>query len=421
MGLKEVKTSIEGLKPGMYVTRLNRPWIETPYPLQGLFIKTEKDIELLGRYCSFVYVDTERGSAPLAQYWVTDSETKLKLEGEEPPPIRVFGRNKDNDYEKLRRQFYNISSSFEDEYESAKDIKKGVDSVLKKVLEDLSTGRSLNIDLLKDGVEAVVSSIIRNPSAFALLVQMERQDNYTYTHQLATSVWCAQFGRHLGLERSDINELALGGMLLDIGKMKLPQELLRKKDVITPEEGELIRKHLDYSVRILAKTKAISPVVLRMVATHHERADGSGYPLGIKNDDIPIFGRIAGIIDTYDAMTSKKPYSDVVRSPHEAINELYNSKESIFQSELIEQFIQTVGLYPTGTLVEFESGEVAVVVEVNDLKRLFPTVMLVLDSEKRPLSEFVKVDLSENKGNHTKIKKALPYAAYGIKMGELFL
>ena len=416
-----MKTSIEGLKPGMFVSRLDRPWMETPYPLQGLLIRTEKDIELLGRYCSYVCVDTEQGPSPAAQYWVTDGDTQLKLEGEEPPPIKAFANRKENEYEKLKRCFYDISSSFEEEYESAREIKKTVDSTLKKVLTDLHNGSSLNIELVKQGVEAVVSSIIRNPSAFALLVQMERADNYTYTHQLATSVWCAQFGRHLGLDRADIDELALGGMLLDIGKMKLPRELLKKTEVITPEEGELIRKHLDYSVRILAQTKAISPAVLRMVATHHERADGSGYPLGITNEEIPIYGRIAGIIDTYDAMTSKKPYSDVVYSPHEAIDELYNSKNSVFQSELIEQFIQTVGLYPTGTLVEFETGEVAVVIEVNDLKRLFPTVMLILDGEKRPLADFVKVTLSESNGSQFKIKKALPFAAYGIKMNELFL
>ncbi len=417
----ELKTSIDGLKVGMYVTRLERPWLETPFPLQGLQIRTEKDIEMLRRYSSYVYIDTDKGPSPSHEFWITDEQDPLQLQNKEPPPIEAFRNRSENEYTKLKKCFYEIKASFEQEFRNAREIQEKINLNLNKILHDLQKGKSLDIELLKQGVEATVGSIIRNPAAFALLVQLEKSDQYTYSHALGTSVWCAQFGRHLGLERNDINNLALGGMLLDIGKVKLSNDLWHKKDALSPEECKLIQRHVDYSVKILAKSKSAPSSVLRMVATHHERADGSGYPEGLKNNAIPIYGRIAGIVDSYDAMTTRKPYSEVVFTPHEAIHELYNCRNTIFQPELVEQFIQTVGLYPTGSLVECNSGEVGIVLEVNDLKRLFPTVMLILDKDKLPMQEFKKINLSKQKSSHLKVVKGLPYGSYGIKMDQLFL
>lgn len=421
MSDNEIKTNIDGLKVGMYVTRLERPWLETPFPLQGLHIESEKDIEMLRRYTSYVYVDTARGPSPSVKHWITDDSEQLHLRDRELPPIKAFKNKPENEYTKLKKCFYEIKSSFEQEFKDAKGIQEKVNSSLKKILHDLQKGKSLDIELVKEGVEATVGSIIRNPSAFALLIQLEKSNQYIYSHALGTSVWCAQFGRHLGLERKDINNLALGGMLLDIGKTKLPNTLLNKKDTLSPEDCALIQRHVDYSVKILATSKSIPPPVLRMVATHHERADGSGYPQKLENDLIPIYGRIAGIVDSYDAMTTRKPYSEVVFTPHEAIHELYHCRNTIFQTELIEQFIQTVGLYPTGSLVECNSGEIGIVLEVNDLKRLFPTVMLVLDRDKRPMKEFKTINLSQQENSGLKVVKGLPYGAHGIKMDQLFL
>jgi len=423
MSLAEVKTSISALKPGMYVSRLDRSWIDTPFPLEGLLIETSGDIDTLGRYCSYVYVDVEKGSSPDPRLWATPDEMTLAAKADDPKPIRAFpNRSKEREeYESLRRCFYEIATTFEDELKAAKDVKESIDKTLKKVLRDLKKGHALNIELLKKGVEELVGSILRNPSALALLHELERADDYAYGRSLATSVLCAQFGRHLGLEVESIRELSLGGMLLDIGKVKLPGDLLRKREPLAPGEIELVRKHVSYSVRMLVKTKDVPAEALRMVASHHERADGSGYPQGITNDQIPIFGRIAGIVDTYDAMTTPRPYTDVVYAPHQAIDELYNSGGILFQQELVEQFIQTVGVYPTGSLVEFETGEVGVVIAVNDLKRLFPTVMLVLDAEKKPLAEFETINLSRQAKITLKIANALPRGAYGIRMDELFL
>lgn len=417
----ELKISIDGLETGMYVSRLDKPWIETPFTLEGMAIKTKNDIEILRRYTSYVYVDTDQGSTPDPKHWISISPNKLSLEDDEQAPVIAFKKPKNNEYTKLRRAFYEIETEFEEELKVAKEVKSRLEKDLKKVLVDITKGDELDINLLKQGIEASVASILRNPSAFSLLAQLEKSDEYSYSHALSTSIWCAQFGRHLGLEKSDIELLALGGMLLDIGKLQLPPKLLHSTAPLTPEENIAMQQHVDLSVRILAKSKTVPAKILRMVATHHERFDTSGYPNALPNKEIPIFGRIAGIVDSYDAMTTSRPYNTKPYSPNDAINELYGLRDKTFQPELIEQFIQTVGLYPTGSLVELNSGAVAVVLEVNDLKRLYPTIMLILNSDKIPLEEFITIDLSTEKTAGLKVEKALPTGAYGIQLDQLFL
>lgn len=421
MPSNELKISIDGLEIGMFVSRLDKPWIDTPFSLEGLPIRCAEDIKVLRRYTSYVFVNTEEGPTPDPKYWVTFDPSELAYEGGKKPPVEADPEPRKNEYTRLKRVFYEIETSFEEEINTARIIKSQIKQDFKNILEHISENQTLDVEQLKKSISAAVSSILRNPSAFSLLTQLEKSDEYSYSHALSTSIWCAQFGRHLGLERKDIEQLALGGMLLDVGKVKLPQALLHKKEAITAAESELIRQHVDHSVRMLAKSGSVSQKLLRMVATHHERYNGSGYPEGLKGKKIPIFGRIAGIVDSFDAMTTTRPYSAHTYSPNDAINELYQLRDSSFQAELVEQFIQTVGLYPTGSLVELNSGAVAVVIEVNDLKRLFPTVMMLLDKDKQPLEEFVTIDLSTDNKAGLLVEKALPQGAFGIKLEELFL
>ncbi len=286
------------------------------------------------------------------------------------------------------------------------------------VFHSISKDESFDLVSLKSGIKAMVDSVVRNPSAMSLLVQLKKSDEYSYSHALGTSVWCVQFGRHLGLTKKDLNTLALGGMLLDVGKLKMPDDLIYSTNKYGPEERESIKQHVVIGANILKQIPRLGRSVLEMVAVHHERADGSGYLTGVINNKIPLFGRIAGIVDSYDAMTSKRFYINKIFTPYEAMNELYNLRGQLFQAELVEQFIQTVGLYPAGSLVELNTGEDAIITQVNELKRLRPAVMLILD-ENKLYDEFVMLDLSVVTG--VKVVKGFESGAYGINMDELFL
>ncbi len=413
----------------MYVARLDKPWLKTPYELQGVKIRSHEDIERLRRYCNYVYVDIEKGCSPDPRFWVVREGLRVY---DTPPRSAVSAKpvatpEAHNEYTALRKTHYQDVTPIEAEFHVAEQAHERLQEDFHKVMDRLDRNNEFDVDALNESICGVVDSIIRSPGAMTLVIKLRQFDDSTYTRALGTSVWCATFGRHLGLEKPSIETLALGGMLLDVGKSAIPVKLLRKPGKLTGREHKTLRDHVDQGVRMLSTTAGLSleerlPMdVLQMVATHHERADGSGYPQCLGNAAIPIFGRIAGIVDSFDAMTNLRLYStEEPMSPHEAIAELYELRGKLFQAELVEQFIQTVGLYPTGALVELSTGEVGAVIAVNGLRRLRPSVMLLLDSNKEPLPQFRLVDLSSS-DESLSVVRGLQRGAYGIDMKEVFL
>jgi len=406
----EIRIKLEGLQIGMYVSRTDRAWADLPLQLEGVVISRNEEIDMLNKYCNIVYIDTSKGRSASPIYWIMDEQKTVEHQ------MTDLGKN---EFALLRKENYGTIESLSKELVTAEKVYNEIEKQIGIVFTEMGDGNSVDISDLKEAISQTIDSIIRNPTAIKLVIEMQKSDHYAYNHALATSVWCAQFGRQLGLEKRSIEDLALGGLVLDVGKTKIPDTLLNKSDGLTPDEIILLRSHVDLSVQMLINYDDISHNVMRMVATHHERADGSGYPLGIKNKDIPIYGRIAGIVDSFDAMTSQRPFSSIVFSPHKAISNLYELRGSLFQADMVEQFIQTVGLYPTGTLVELNTGEVAVVTAISGLKRLRPTVILILDENKQPYNDFQTIDLTRTK--EKTIKRDLKYGDHGIKMDELFL
>ncbi len=407
----EVRIKLEGLQIGMYVSRTDRAWEDLPVPLEGVIITSNDEIDMLNKYCSSVYIDTSKGCSANTMYWIIE-DTHFD--------DKEISDKGNNEFTVLRKEHYEATESLNNELKTAKQIYDKVARKLQNIFDDLKENKELNLSDLDDYVTQTVNSVLRNPTAMRLVVEINKTHKYNCNHALSCSIWCALFGRNLGLAKSDIMDLSFGGMILDIGKSRIPKALFLKSGHLSVEEVVHLRSHVNIGIEMLASyDDDISHNVMRMVASHHERADGSGYPQGLHNKDIPIFSRIAGIVDSFDAMTSKRPFSAVILSPHEAIRNLYELRGRLFQPDLVEQFIQTMGMYPTGSLVELNSKEVAVVTETHGLKRLKPTVMLILDKNKQPFHEFKNINLSKQSTLY--VAKSLQYGAFGIIMDELFL
>ena len=406
------KVSVKGVELGMFVSRLDKPWLETSFPLQGFEIRSEAELQKLRRTCTHVYIDIAAGASPDPRF----------VELEDAALIEE-ARSRD-EIAGLRKTNWEIQSDFETELTLADAAHDTLERSLEEVMQDLKGGRELDMQKLEDGVDAMIASITRNPSAFVWLKEIKRKDNYTYQHALGCSIWAASFGRHLGMEKEELRELALGGLLFDVGKTRLSAEILTRHAPLDEYQAQAMRRHVEHGVEILENTPGVSAEIVAMVATHHERYNGTGYPRGLSGSDIPIGGRILGLIDSYDALTNIRPYAKA-QSPHQAITELYACRGTLFQAELVEQFILTCGIYPTGSLVELSNGQVGVVTAVHSLKRLRPSVMLLLDEHKLPLPQFRTIDLGEvgDGGDATAltIKGSLAPGAYGLDPVELFL
>lgn len=375
---------VEDLQPGMYISRLDRPWLETPFPIQGFLVRNASDKERLKHFCSYVYVDALKSRDVNIPSRLIRNQSVQTLSSEEQ--IRqLTGRE---------RKLYPRTASREEELANARKQYGSIEKTFHTLLQDAQNDRKLDLPVLKKAITPMVQSIVRNPDAFIWLTHLKKMDSYTYHHAVSSAVWAVAFGRHLGLPETQLNSLATGCFLFDIGKSRLPGELLTSSRRLDDAEFELIKQHVLHSLEMMKEARGINRDILDMIRTHHERHNGSGYPLGLCGQDIPLFGRIAGIVDAYDAITSHRPYCEPVPA-YEAIEAFYQWRGIDFQSELVEQFIQVVGIYPVGSLVELSDGTVGVVIAQNEHHRLKPLIMVLLDNQKQLLNEFQEVDLRQ--------------------------
>lgn len=410
MQAKRVKIDTMNLEKGMFVALLDRPWLETPFLFQGFEIRDDNDLGLLRKFCKHVYVDAERSS--LAESKILEAR-KLAGQAVDPfarKPLRINGRKPLTLRHRLLRalsrfdrsgrlaerlngvrQYENQVSTREEAPAAAHAYGIAVDA-MNGVLEDIRKGSGIKVDKVKEAVSPMIDSVLRNQDAMAWLVCLRKRDEYTYNHSIATSVWAVILGRHLGFDRLGLQTLAMGGILLDVGKARIPESISGKTEQLTDEELEIMRSHVDYGVEMARKTPGINDDILDMIVSHHERHDGSGYPRRLAGNEIPVYGRIAGIVDCYDAMITERPWAEA-KSSYDAVRELNLLAGVHFQRELVEQFVQALGMFPTGTIVELNSGEVGIVIEQNRVRRLRPKIMLVLDPRHQQLSANKIVDL----------------------------
>ena len=383
----------------MYVSELDRPWLETPFLFQGFYIRNRDEIVALRSHCKSVIVDTRvENDSPAA---------------DERPVLRPERRPS----EAMR--------DLKGEIKQATGIHGAIHTTVEEVMGELRHAGKLNVQRLEMAVEPMVDSVLRNPAAMSCLMRIRRKGGYLHSHSLASSVWATMLGREIGLDRDALRVVALGAMLLDVGKTLIPEKLLSKPGKLDDGEIKLMRRHVEFGLDMLKKAGDVDVRVRDMVAHHHERHDGSGYPARLKGDAIPVFGRIAGMVDTYDAMITSRPYAST-QSSYGALRQLRSLAGTAFQPEIVDQFTQAIGMFPTGTLVLLNTGEVAVVTAQSRTRRLRPEVMIILDRDKNPLADYRVVDLNQMSSTADDqaslwIESGLEPGAFGVDPAEYYL
>jgi HD-GYP domain-containing protein (c-di-GMP phosphodiesterase class II) len=292
------------------------------------------------------------------------------------------------------------------------------------VIRDIRLGKGLRLEAVENVVEDLVESIIRHPGALQLVSRLREADESAYTHALQVAVLLVSLGRELGFSRTELTQLGQVGMLLDIGKMRVDQAILTKRGNLTPDEFEQVKRHVQHGLDIIASSDLAHPDVIAGVAQHHERLNGTGYPSGLKEGEIGAFGQMGGIVDAFCALTSIRPYAEPLSS-YDAMRQLQGWSGTYFNAGLVEQFIQAIGIFPVGTLVELSSGEIGVVLEQSRALRLRPKVLVISTRDKTPLKIPVTLDLLYGGGSAADqrpyIRRGLPTESSAIDPKEYYL
>lgn len=389
----KIKKNVDELKIGMYVSDLDRPWIQSSFLFQGFKITSEKMLLDLQSECDFVYIDTEKSAGyknPLLQTENSSAANK----GLELVDTVILNINDIHD------------ESAEETIRKGKQLHERTCDYVDGIFKTLNKGGQLDINSVKMVVSELVESIIKNPDTMIWLSHLKDKDEYTAIHSVNVCILSLTFGRTLGLSEAELNILGLGALLLDIGKSKIPDVILKKPDVLTDNECLLVKAHAFLGYAILEESKNTPKESLEIILNHHERLDGKGYPNGRRGNNISKLTRIVSIVDVFDAMTSDRCYQDAFQPQH-ALSELYNMTPDQLDKELVEGFIKCIGIYPVGSIVELNTGHTGVVVKLNETSRLKPIVGLVLSRKKEPYEKIKMLNLSSNvwqKGSGTKVE-----------------
>ncbi len=390
-----VKVRASELQIGMFVAELDRPWLETPFLVQGFEIRHRSQVTTIGHYCDHVFVLRE-GTPRIKRQ-------DNNLAGLAPTPRRsnntgtVVNQVGRRDKTAARpsivrpRPVYEATSSANEEHGTARTIHDKGKAAVKKILHSAQIGDMLDTEVAEAVVTECVKSIVRNPDAMIWMSKIKHEHEYTAEHSMNVCILAIAFGRYLNFAEDELTALGLCGLLHDVGKMKVPPAILDKPSRLSEEEMLIMRSHTVAGHKLLIEMGGAPAKAVDVVLSHHERPDGEGYPRGLKARAISEYARIISVVDAYDAMTSDRCYARS-KSPVQAQKIIYENRGKQFDEECALQFMQAIGPYPAGTWVELHNGMVGVVLAGRRKYRHLPSVILMLDQQKRPMTQKV-VDL----------------------------
>lgn len=396
--------SVRDLEVGMYVEDLGRKWLNHPWLKSRRMITSKREIERLTEFgIRDVLIDLSRGvnmkRIPREEL-DEGSKGPSKLEELE----RRSGIRSDNPITPV---------AFNDELPTARQTYGQATGAVRYFMERAIKRGKLEFEPVLRVVSEITDSVFRNVDAFFSLSKVREYDRYDFAHPLLSSVTAMGFGRYLGMNRPQLLALGLGAMLQDLGKIHIPPQILFKRGPLSPEEYDLIKKHPMYSAKMIKDHPEITPPALSAVLYHHERADGTGYPKGIDRQALNPFHIIGGLADVYDALTADRVYKRKL-TPFEALRVLFRQRGKQFPTTWVDRFVHYVGIYPTGTVVQLNTGEHAVVRSVNHAQLLRPRVLVVTDSQGRPAARVREINLNSERHAQREVTQVLKPSESGI-------
>ncbi|MCB6182598.1 HD-GYP domain-containing protein [Leeia sp. TBRC 13508] len=376
------KIQFDQLTPGMFVHDLNCDWMSHPFARNQFMVRSDEDLQKIANAgIHDLYIDTSKGLD------VENAPTKAEVDAQLEAELEAIGSQ--------RPEIVRISIA--EELAKAKKIHSQAAQIVQDVMKDVRLGHAINVENVAPLVEDITGSVMRNNGALISLLKIKNKDDYTFLHSVSVCTLMVTFCHALQMDTDITREAGVGGLLHDLGKMKVPDSILNKPGKLTDEEFAIIRQHPMDGYNILVATPGVGNIPLDITRHHHERMDGSGYPDKLPGDQISTLSQMAAIVDVYDAITADRCYHKGM-PPTEALKKMWEWSKFHFNPQLMQLFMRTVGIYPVGTLVRLESGKIGVVTEQSEKNMLTPKVKVMFSTKSNTFITPHEVDLSKPLG-----------------------
>ena len=377
---------INELMVDMYVAEIveipNRPM---PKKKKGMI----RDSRIISKFIEIgikqVVIDTDKG-LDLIDISSANDSNKAKI---------YFDAIVEENLSQLSKQIATNDHSLTLEWSSAKEIFKTSANIVSQALGAIRNGQQINTDYFNEAAKAISRSIMRNKDALTWLGKVRNINSYLYEHAVNTATLMGIFAHAYGLPATEVEQCITGALLHDLGEAEINPEFFEREGPLTEEEYSQVKEHVNIGAGLYRNLPDISPIAQDIVRQHHERMDGSGYPLGLKGDEISLHGRMFAIVDTYDAVTNNRCYKEAIPSSF-GMRTLLELSKTHFDEALVHQFIKCMGVYPTGSLVRLNNGILAVVIAQNISAPIKPLVKSIYSTKARTYIESKMIDLSKN-------------------------
>jgi len=396
--LKKIKVIAQDLQVGMFVSELDKDWSESNFLMQGFTLENQDDIDAVQDQCQFVYIDFKSDSQFKSYRLATSNSKTFKTENE--------------------GSFEAKANYLQDKIKPAAARFKRSSQLMKGVMDRIMLGEDFDLHGVRNVVKENVKHILENEDAMLMMTLLKTKSDSRAAHSLNVSVLAVGFARFLGYETSQLEDIGMGALLHDIGQVKIDVKLLTKVGKLSQSEMAQMCRHPKLGMDILQGKSGLTPSCIDIAVNHHERLGGQGYPRGLKDGQLSPKVRLVTIVDVFESLTSPQVYRQSM-SVVDAYKILMGGKQTHFDEKLVVKFIEWRGIYPPGSIVEMENGEVGIVVSSNPEAKLKPKVILVLDEFKLPRQERI-VDLFkmalDADSKPYKIVKAFENTAFGLDL-----
>jgi putative nucleotidyltransferase with HDIG domain len=379
------KISVDQLTVGMHLKEFCGSWMEHPFWRTGFVITDPKDIQtILASSIKEVWIDSSKGlDVSPGSIVVTEVESEAQVEAELRQVAAV--------------QRVTAPVSISAEFEKAAKICAQSKRAVMSMFQEARMGNAVDTNGARQMVEEISDSVSRNPGALISLARLKTVDDYTYMHSVAVCAMMVALARQLGLDEEQTRLAGLAGLMHDLGKAAMPMDVLNKPGKLTDAEFSVIKTHPVEGYRLLKAGKDVDEVVLDVCLHHHEKSDGSGYPKGLKADEISLFAKMGAVCDVYDAITSNRPYK-LGWDPAESLRKMAEWANGHFDGKVFQAFVKSLGIYPIGSLVKLSSGRLGVVVDQTSKSLTTPCVKVFFSTKSNMRIVPEVIDLSKQVG-----------------------